>query len=88
MCFNVQNARWFFPATMIYVDNEGRRFDLITEMKGEMASFPRARWDDILDTLSRVYEANLYLTFPLPKVNMAQKAIRAQSPSGTNWEDF
>lgn len=74
---DMQNARWFLPARLDYVDLEGRKFDLITEMKGEMASFPRARHDDILDAVSRVYETELYLTFPKPRVTMAAKAMRS-----------
>lgn len=86
---DMQNARWFFPGTLAYVDQEGRKFDLITELKGEMASFPRARWDDILDSMSRVYEAELFLSFPKLRATMTQKAISSRGTSAPdNWEDF
>lgn len=56
---DMQNGRFFFPATLPYVDQDGRKFDLIEEMKGEMRSFPRARHDDmcfiagtLIDTLN------------------------------------
>jgi len=72
----MQQHRFYIPATLPYVDMEGRKFDLITELKGEMASFPKARWDDILDTISRLGNADLYLQFPQVKATMTQKAMR------------
>lgn len=84
---DMQNGRWYFPATMSYVDLEGRKFDLISELKSEMASFPKARWDDILDSMSRVYESELYLTFPKPKHTMVAKAMRASGEAAPDsWE--
>lgn len=87
---DMQNGRWFFPATLPYIDQEGRKFDLITELKGEMASFPRARYDDILDAIARVYEPDLYMTFPLPRATMTQKASRQRAMAGGNedWGDW
>ncbi len=86
---DMQNGRWYFPVTLPYIDQEGRKFDLITEMKGEMASFPRARWDDILDALSRVYEPELFLSFPKLKSSMATKAIaNAANNAPDNWEQW
>lgn len=84
---DMQNGRWFFPATLAYVDNEARKFDLIEEMKGEMRSFPRARWDDILDTMSRIYEPELFMTFPKLKPSMTKKAMGAQTQPD-NWESW
>lgn len=86
---DLQNGRWFFPATLHYVDMEGRKFDLITEMRGEMSSFPRARWDDILDSISRVYESELFLTFPRGKSSMTQKAIASRGNNEPDsWESW
>lgn len=86
---DMQNGRWYFPPTLLYVDMEGRKFDMITEMKGEMASFPRARWDDILDTMSRVYEPELFMTFPKLKQTMTQKAISMrEAPTQDSWENW
>lgn len=87
---DMQNGRWFFPPTLLYVDCEGRKFDLITELKGEMASFPRARWDDILDSISRVKEPELFMMFPKLKQSIAQKAIASarSTSSEDNWENF
>lgn len=85
---DMQNGRIYFPATIAYVDAEGRKFDLITELKGEMASFPRARYDDILDAMARVYEPELYLSFPKLKQNMVQKAMSSRGNAPETWEDF
>lgn len=85
---DMQNGRWYYPATLSYIDLEGRKFDLITELKGEMASFPRARWDDILDTQSRIYEPELFMTFPKLKQTMAQKAMRGSNQQEDSWENM
>ena len=84
---DMQNGRFFFPATMPYVDVEGRKFDLIEEMKGEMRSFPRARHDDILDVMSRLYEEELFLIFPKAKATMTEKAMRPKREP-QSWERF
>lgn len=83
----MQQHRFYIPATLPYVDSQGRKFDLITELKGEMASFPKARWDDILDAISRITNVELCLTFPKPKVTMVQKSLQKTNTSD-NWEDF
>ena len=83
----MQQHRFYIPATLPYVDTQGRKFDLITEMKGEMASFPKARWDDILDTISRLGTVELSLQFPKVKANMVQKAM-AKPEAPDNWENW
>lgn len=86
---DLQNGRFYFPATLPYVDTEGRKFDLIAEMKGEMASFPRARWDDILDTISRIYESELYLSFPKKRGTILSRAFSAREDAQPDsWENF
>lgn len=86
---DMQNGRWYFPPTLTYFDQEGRKFDLVVELKGEMASFPRARYDDILDSLSRVYSPDLFLSFPKLKATMTQKAISSHGGNAPDsWEDF
>lgn len=88
---DMQNGRWYFPQSLIYVDAEGRRFDLVQELlKSEMPTFPRARFDDMLDALSRIYEPDLSMVFPKPKVGMVDKAVRMQRAQGQSrsWKDF
>jgi predicted phage terminase large subunit-like protein len=83
-------GRWYFPNAMDYIDNEGRRFDLVKEIiDSEMATFPRSRHDDCLDALSRIYDMDM--VFPRPKQNMVEKAIKASynaNRGSTSWEDF
>lgn len=86
---DMQNNRWFFPPTLVYIDQEERKFDLIEEMKGEMASFPRARWDDILDAMARVYEPDLHLSFPKLRPTMVARAIAAREDNTQDsWESW
>ena len=87
---DLQNGRLFFPQNLIYVDGEGRRFDLVSEIvNGEMPSFPRARHDDMLDALSRMYEPDLCMVFPKPKVGMIAKArANAYEDNSQSWEQF
>lgn len=83
----MQQHRLYVPATLPYIDTEGRKFDLIVELKGEMTSFPKARWDDILDTLSRLGAPELYLQFPRVKATMVQKSLQKQDQSDS-WENW
>lgn len=87
---DMQNGHWFFPQNLIYVDGEGRRFDLVSELvNSEMPNFPRARFDDMLDALSRVYEPELSLVFPKPKIGMVAKArLSAYNDSVQSWEEY
>lgn len=87
---DMQNGRWYFPNSHIYVDGEGRKFDLVREfVDSEMPTFPRARHDDMLDALSRVYETDLSLVFPRPKLGMVAKARQSgYNGQGYGWEDY
>lgn len=86
---DMQNGRWYFPQSLIYVDGEGRRFDLVQEiLKSEMPTFPRARFDDCLDALSRIYESDLHMVFPKPKVGMVNTAIRKSQRREESWKNF
>lgn len=83
----MQQHRFYIPGTLPYVDTQGRKFDLIVELKGEMASFPKARWDDILDTISRLGNVDLCLQFPKVKATMVQKSLR-KPEEPDNWENW
>ena len=88
---DMQKMRWYFPGTLAYVDNEGRKFDLVREIiDGEMKSFPRSRYDDMLDSLAYVYDENLFMVFPKPKIGMVKKAISDyhDGRASQSWEDF
>lgn len=86
---DMQRGRWYFPQSLIYVDSEGRRFDLVREIvDSEMPTFPKARFDDCLDALSRIYD--MELVFPKPKQTMTSKAIRdfMAEAQADSWEAF
>lgn len=85
---DMQNGRWYFPVTLPYIDLEGRKFDLVSEMKTEMSTFPASRYDDILDSLSRIYTPELYLAFPKQKVTMTTKAFRASGAQSDDWVNW
>jgi len=85
---DAQNGRWYLPASLIYIDQDGRRFDLVQEfLKSEVATFPRSRFDDMLDCMTRVYDADLSLVFPKQKSSMVAKAMRGSGAS-ESWEEF
>lgn len=85
---DMQNGRWYFPAAMDYVDADGRKFDLVQEIyNSEMKTFPRARHDDMLDALSRIYDLEMF--FPKQKLGTVAKARRkVHNSKSSRWEDF
>lgn len=87
---DLQNGRWFFPQSLIYVDGEGRRFDLVHELvESEMGHFPRSRFDDMLDAMSRIYTPELSMAFPKIKIGTVAKARRAAAMNeDSSWESF
>ena len=87
---DMQTGRWWFPANLMYTDGEGRTFDLVKELiYSEMPSFPRARHDDMIDALSRIYEEDLMLSFPRLKQTENQRMIaQAFVPQQESWADF
>ena len=83
---DLQIGRWWFPVDMIRTDYMGRTIDLVRELvKSEMPTFPKARYDDMLDAISRVYDADLNAIFPAVKSNAAQKHRGAPTQQG--WLD-
>lgn len=85
---DLQMGRWWLPENLMYIDSEGRTFDLVKELVySEMKSFPRARFDDCLDALSRVYEGDLFMQFPKPKANPFNKMMQPIAQPD-NWLDY
>lgn len=84
---DMENGRWYFPNNLIYVDVEGRKFDLVKEFINEMNTFPRARHDDLMDAKSRVYEADLNMTFPRAALNMVERAMKPKAEPQA-WDQF
>jgi len=87
---DMQNGRWWLPTSLHYCDGEGRTFDLVRELvSSEMPTFPRARFDDMLDALSRIYDDTIAPIWPSKKPTMASKAMRRTADSGAdNWMSF
>ena len=89
---DMENGRWYFPSSLQYVDGEGRTFDLVKELvSSEMPTFPKARFDDMLDAMSRVYDIDMMMNFPRPKKTEKQKimenALKPQD-DGADWLQF
>ena len=83
-------GRWYFPASLMYTDSDGRTMDLIQELvKSEMSSFPKARFDDMLDGLARSKDEKLGAVFPRLKKTEASREYekRARDDNGKNWMD-
>lgn len=87
---DLQNGRWYFPQSLIYVDADGRKWDLIQELLNvELKTFPMSKYDDMIDALSRVYEPDLNMVFPKPKVGTVAKARLASGREDVqSWENF
>lgn len=87
---DMQQGRWYFPANLIYVDVEGRRFDLVHELvHSEMLIFNRSRFDDMIDALSRVYETELGMVFPKLTAKIADNITRQGAVNQmSSWQDF
>jgi hypothetical protein len=63
---DIDRNRWYFPEKMVRADCEGKLIDLVLELvSGEMASFPRARFDDMLDAITRIYDEDMLAGFPM-----------------------
>lgn len=88
---DLDNMRIYVPHTLFYVDCEGRKIDLVQELISEMKTFPRSRYDDIIDSISRYKDEDLGLIFPKPNVNMVQRARQNninRAHSAQSWRDF
>jgi hypothetical protein len=90
---DLQNGRWWFPDALHYTDYEMRTIDLVREIiKSEMATFPRARYDDMLDALTRIYDTEMQTVFPRVKKSGAsgdyKSNKRRRSGGYDNFLDF
>lgn len=85
-----ETGRWWFPPNLIAVDKEGRQFDLVSELvNSEMATFPKGRFDDMLDAMARIKDDDLFVTFPRVKQSKVQNVIEKQRRNQQEqWENF
>lgn len=84
---DLQHGRWWFPPQKLYTDYEGRTVDLVQEIiRSEMATFPRSRYDDMLDALTRIYDENVGAVFP--KLRRFKDRKRGGSRGYGHFTDF
>jgi predicted phage terminase large subunit-like protein len=83
---DMQQLRWYFPTSMVVVDKEGRRPDLVHELiYSEMPPFPLGRYDDMLDALSRVYDVEMLMLHPQL---IAKKEPHERQRQSQSWMDY
>lgn len=81
---DMQRGRWWFPHELMYIDGEGRKFDLIKELlEGEMPTFPKARFDDMIDALSRIKDPEMGAVFP--QIIKKSYAVEPQKDTWMSW---
>lgn len=88
---DLQRGRWWYPESMTKTDHAGRSIDLVAELvKSEMPNFPRARYDDCLDSMSRIYDDDLEITWPRLKLDLRESMIYDAYEDGKkeSWVDF
>lgn len=57
---DMMNGRWYAPDRLNKVDKDGKIYDPIEDMiNEEMIPFPVGKFDDCLDSVSRIYDMNL-----------------------------
>lgn len=84
---DLQHGRWWFKSSIMYTNIEGRTMDLVHELrKSEMATFPVARYDDMLDAITRIYDAELMAVFP--KVKLKRGATVRRKGGYESFMDF
>jgi len=60
-----QKGRIILPKSLVYEDTEGKFRDLVHEfIEDEYLSFPYCKNDDMLDTLARITDSKMGITFP------------------------
>lgn len=86
---DMQNGRWYIPASLTYIDGDGRKWDLVKEfVDTEIKTFPMSKHDDMLDALSRIYEPELSIAWPKQNIGMVKKAWKDNDSSADDWRNF
>lgn len=85
----MQNGRWYMPQSKTYIDAEGRTWDLVKEfIDAEIATFPKSRYDDVIDCASRILDTELAMVFPKQKIGTVAKARMESQRQEENWENY
>lgn len=83
---DLQKSRWYFPDSLLYTDSEGRTLDMTKELlESEMSVFPRARYDDGLDAVSRIYDKEMAAIFPRIVTKSKFPVESAQKDAWVQW---
>lgn len=86
---DLQSGRWWFPDSIMYTDYEGRTVDLVREIiKSEMSTFPRAKYDDMLDALTRIYDTEMQAVFPRIKKSRVGTDYNTKSRRSKGYSSF
>jgi len=64
----MKSGKLYVPQALYRKDYQGQERELIKDLRFEMDSFPVGRYDDMLDSLSRLFEPSIPLRYP----NVAQ----------------
>lgn len=87
----LEARRWYMPGSLTYLDLEGRKWDLVKEFTDvELKTFPKSRYDDMVDCASRILDPELGMLFPKQKIGTVAKARReyANASQSDNWENW
>lgn len=80
-------GRWWFPTSLVYRDYEHNEIDLVRELvKSEMAYFPRSQYDDMLDAMTRIYDADMKAQFP--KLEKKNKTVTTETDNNESFMDY
>lgn len=86
---SMEGRRWYGPPTLNYVDGEGKKWDLMKELVDvELKTFPKSKYDDIIDAASRTLDEELSMVFPKPKIGTVAKARQEAASPSDNWESW
>ena len=86
---DLQTGRWWFPDSLLYTDMEGRTIDLVRELiRSEMGTFPRARYDDMLDALTRIYDTGIQAVFPKIKKSRVGTDYNSKPRGSSGYSSF
>lgn len=87
---DLQTGRWWLPENKVITDKLGRSIDLVHELvHAEMGHFPRPKYDDMLDALSRLYDDEMNCFWPAVQKSKSVKAIdKARRGEAQSWVSF
>lgn len=88
---DVQMGRWFFPTQIMYKEKNERGlvFNLVDEIiNSEFMCFPKSKFDDMIDAMSRIYDIELGAVFPKIKPKTDPYSHTGETKFNVNWTDW